>query len=89
MLEFVHLIRFIVLKIFLSTIRPRIYFLCDIDILNLCEIFFYDFIGSFIILKKFIYARHFSLSNLDFVEPLGAFAIICLLNECLAFGMLI
>ena len=89
MLEFVHLIRFILLKIFLSTIRPRIYFLCDIDILKYVCDFFYDFIGSFIIFFKFIYARHFSLSNLDFVEPFGAFAIICLLNECLDFGMLI
>ena len=52
MLEFVHLIRFIVLKIFLSTIRPRIYFSCDIDILKYVCDFFYDFIGSFIIFKK-------------------------------------
>ena len=49
MLEFVHLIRFILLKIFLSTIQPRISFLCDIDILKYVCDFFYDFIWSFII----------------------------------------
>ena len=55
----------------------------------MCVIFFMILYDHLLFLKKFIYARHFSLSNLDFVEPLGAFAIICLLNECLAFGMLI
>ena len=39
--------------------------------------------------KKIIYACHFFLSNMDFVEPLGVFVAICPLNECLAFGMLI
>ena len=51
--------------------------------------FFYDFMWSVIILVKFVYTCHFFLSNLDFVEPLGVFAAICPLNECLAFGMLI
>ena len=52
MLEFVHLIRFIVLKIFLSTIRPRTYFLYDIDILKYVCDFFYDFIGYLLFFKN-------------------------------------
>ena len=42
----------------------------------MCVCFFYDFIGSFIIFKKFVHACHFFLSNLDFVESLGVFAVI-------------
>ena len=55
----------------------------------MCVVFFYDFMWSFIIFLKIIYACHFFFSNLDFVEPLGVFAVICSLTECLAFGMLI
>ena len=87
--DYGHLISLSVLKIFLSTIRPWIHFLCDIDTLNYVCDFLYDFMWSFIIIFKFVYACHFFLSNLDFVEPLGVFAAICHLNECLAFNMLI
>ena len=48
--------------------------------MNLCD--------HLLFLKKIVYACHFFLSNLDFVEPLGVFSAICPLNECLAFGML-
>ena len=91
MMESGHLISWSILKIFLNTIGPWIYFYCDIDTLNdVCD-FFYDFIWSFIIIIIIIifYACQFLLSNLDFIEPLGVFAAICPLNEHLAFGMLI
>ena len=57
--------------------------------MSVCFFFFYDFMCSFIIFKKFVHACHFFLSNLDFVESLGVFAVIYPLNECLDFGMLI
>ena len=89
MLDSRHLISLSVLKVFLSTIRPWIIFLCDMDTLNSVCDFLYDFMWLFIILKKFIYACKFVLCNLDFVEPLSVFTAICPLNEILAFGMLI
>ena len=89
MLNYGHLISLSVLKIFLSTIRPWIHFLCDIDTFNYVFDFLYDFMWSFIIFKKFLYACQFFLSNMDFVEPLGVFAAIYPLNESFPFGMLI
>ena len=89
MLDFGHLISLSILKIFLSSIQPWINFLCDIETFKYICDFFYAFMWSFIILKKFVYAFQYFLSNLDFVEPLGVFAATCPLNESLAFIMLI
>ena len=84
MLNSGHLISLSALKIFLSTIRPWIHFLCDIDTVKyVCDHLFY------FIFLQFVYACQFFLSNLDFVKPLGVFATTCPLNESLAFGILI
>ena len=84
-----HLISWSVLKIFLSTPQPWIYFSYDIDTLkDVCD-FFYDFMSSLIIFKKFIYACHLFLPIWTLQKFWGVFAAICPLNECSIFIMLI
>ena len=89
MMESRYMISWSILKIFLNTIQPWIYFSYDIDTLkNVCD-FLYDFIWCFIIfLKKKLCMPLFFLPNLDLLELLGVFAAIWHLNECLDFGIL-
>ena len=59
MMESGHLMSWSVLKIFLSTTRPWIYFSYNIEFLNdVCD-FLYNFMWSFIIFLKNSYACHY------------------------------
>ena len=60
MMDSGHLNRWSVLKILLSTTRPWIHFLCDIDtLMDVCD-FLYNFMWRLIIFfKKFVYAWHY------------------------------
>ena len=88
MMDSRHLISWSILKIFLSTTQPWIYFFSDIDTLkDVCDIFM--ILCDHLLFKKnsFMHATLF-LPNLDFLELLGVFTTICHLNECMDFGML-
>ena len=88
-MKFGHLISWSILKIFLSINQPWIYFSCDIDTFKDVWFFVMILCDHLFLFFKFIYVCHVFLSNLDFVVPLGVFVVICPLNECLTFGMLI
>ena len=70
MMESGHLISLSVLKIFLSTTRPLIYFPCDIDTLNDVFYFFLQIsLMSYNSLKKsFMHVTIFFLPNPDLLE---------------------